>query len=176
MKRFLIPLLLICSVTAVAQNNSISVSAAGIGELKPGLKKAELEKLLNRKFILNNLAIGRNQGGRDTVHLMYNGIEAQVIFRKEFYGNYTFDFVVMEVMTSNAGIKTMSGIAIGDDVQKIVTTHNEATIEILPAFENKIKSQTQSVLRVQNKNTNNAMLFHLVDNKVVGFSVVANGC
>ncbi|MES2881721.1 MAG: hypothetical protein V4676_06205 [Bacteroidota bacterium] len=176
MKRFLLPLLLICSVTAVAQNNSILVSTAGIGELKPGLKKAELEILLNRKFILNNLAIGRNQVGRDTVQLVYNGIEAQVIFQKEFFGNNNFHFVVMEVMTSNAGIKTMSGIAIGDDAQKIITTHNESMLEILPAYKNKVKIENKSVLRLQNKNTNNVILFHLVDNKVVGFSVVANGC
>ena len=176
MKRFLLPLLIIFSATVVAQNNTILVSATGIGELKPGLKKAELEKLLNQKFILNNLAVGRNQVGKDTVHLMYNGIEADVIFQKEFFGNNNFHFVVMEVMTNNAGIKTMSGIAIGDDLQKVITTHNGYTIEILPAYENKIKSKTKSVLRLLSDDSNNIIIFHLVDNKVVGFSVVANGC
>src|SRR6476619_3453358 len=70
-----------------AQTTSSTVTMAGIGDIKLGMKKAEFEKLLNQSFQLPHVNGKDNDYYQDTVHVNYKGIDEDVIFQKQYNEN-----------------------------------------------------------------------------------------
>lgn len=128
-----------------AQNPSYTVSMSGIAEIKVGMKKTELEKLLNQTFKLPKTSKQENYE-RDTVALNYKGMDATVVFEKQEVNNQS-EIVVWEVKSSFPQLKTRSGISIGDDKLKIISTYEGYLIYIVPEYEDSnftIKSKTKA--------------------------------
>jgi hypothetical protein len=169
-----IVLLLILSMATHAQNNPALVSLNGISDIKVGMKKAELEKLLNQNFKLPHLSKNDNEYYQDTVHITYKGTEAEVIFQKEYTDNKKYEIVVWEVRSSSRQLKTKSGIGMGDDKLKIINAYQDYTIHIIPEYENdyKTKSKSRSSVWLFGDEGDRVIIFHLTYNKVTSVSVM----
>jgi hypothetical protein len=174
MKPASIVLLLILSITTHAQNNSALVSMNGISDIKVGMKKTDLEKLLNQGFKLPHLSKNDNEYYQDTVHITYKGTEADVVFQKEYTDNKKYDIVVWEVRSSSKQLKTRAGIGIGDDKLKIIHVYQDLTIHIIPEYENdyKTKSRSRSSVWLFGDEGDRVIIFHLTNNKITSVSVM----
>jgi len=179
MKQILMLLLLLMSIITRAQNNAVLVSMMGIGDIKVGMKKSELEKLLNQPLKTPHLLKKEDEHYYDTVHVSYKGVEADVVFQKEYAEDKKFDITVWEVRSATAGLKTRSGISIGDDKLKIVSTYPDFMLQIMPEYENeyKTKSKIKSTVWLIGDESGTVIIFYLTNNKVTGFSVIySEGC
>lgn len=172
MKLLSTPLLLLCCFVLNAQTNLFTVSLSGIGDIKLGMKKTEFEKLVNQKFKLPHLTTENKDYYQDTVHINYKGLEADVIFQKEYSENDKYDIVVWEVKSSSTQLKTKSGIGIGDDKIKIISTYPDFTIWITPEYEKDytVKSKTKSTVWLHG-DSGGVIIFYLDNGKVTGISV-----
>ena len=174
----ILPLLLL-AIGGRSQNTSFTVSMAGISDIRVGMKKAALEKLLNQTLSTPHLLKKDNDYYQDTVQVNYKGIDLEVMFQREYSEKNAFEIVVWEVRSTSPLLKTKSGISIGDDKLKIVSTYNDYTIHIFPQYENNntVKSKTRSVVWLFGEESNKVIVFYLTDNKVTGFSVLySEGC
>jgi hypothetical protein len=98
-----------------------------------------------------------------------------VIYLERKYSDETnFEMAVLGVRSNSPLCKTQSGIGIGTDKLKIVTTYENYSISLWPEYDDDaytIKSKTRSVAQVMNDDYDSMILFHLVNKKVVGFEV-----
>lgn len=173
----LLVLLSFCIGTS-AQTSSYTVSMSGIAEIKVGMKISELEKLINQPIKLNRLA-KKDSYEMDTVTCTYNGLDATVVLQREEV-NEKPEVVVWEVRSSNAQLKTRSGIAIGDDKLKVISTYEGYTIYIMPEYEGadySIKSKTRSTIWLHGDESGKVIIFYLTNNKITSMSVTYDeGC
>jgi len=161
--------LLFLSLFTKAQTTTVTMT--GIGDIKLGMKKAEFEKLLNQTFKLPHLSTKNKDYYQDTVHINYKGMEADVMFQKEYSENDQYDIAIWEIKSSSPQLKTKSGIGIGDDKYKIVSTYEGYIIWIMPQYENDTtKSKTKSSVWLHG-DSGNVIIFYLDNNKVTGMSV-----
>jgi len=165
-------LFIFSSTVATAQTSAGTVTMAGIGDIKLGMKKAEFEKLLNQTFKLPHLTSKNDNSYQDTVHISYKGMEADVIFQKEYSDNDKYDIAIWEIKSNSPQLKTKSGIGIGDDKYKIIKVYEGYVIWIMPQYENNYttKSKTKSSVWLHD-DSGNVIIFYLDNNKVTGMSV-----
>jgi hypothetical protein len=155
-----------------AFGQTTTVTMAGIGDIKLGMKKAEFEKMLNQTFSLPHLTAKNEDYYQDTVHINYKGIDADVIFQKQYGENDKYDIAVWEIKSSSPQLKTKSGVGIGDDKYKIISTYEGYTIWIMPEYENNytVKSKTKSTIWLHGDN-GEVIVFNLDNNKVTAMRV-----
>src|SRR5687767_5163742 len=115
-------LLLFYSTFLFAQTTSFTVSMSGISEIKVGMTKMALEKLLNQTIKLPP-ATKENSYSRDSANCNYNGLNFSIVFEKQEVNNKS-ELVVWEVKSSHPQLKTRSGIGIGDDKLKVISTYD----------------------------------------------------
>lgn len=170
MKLLSTTLFLVFSLLSFAQTPTVSM--AGIGDIKLGMKKTEIEKLLNQKLQLPHLTAKDSDYYQDTVHINYKGMEADVMFQKEYNENDKYDIVVWEVRSNSPQLKTKSGVGIGDDKYRIISTYEGYIIWIMPQYENDytVKSKTKSSVWLHGDNAS-IIIFYLDNNKITGMSV-----
>jgi hypothetical protein len=170
MKLLSIFLFTFISSQVIAQTTLVTMN--GIGDIKLGMKKAELEKLVNQTFKLPHLSSKNDDAYQDTVRINYKGMETNVMFQKEYSENDKYDIAVWEIKSNSPDLKTKSGIGIGDDKLKIITTYDGYVIWIMPEYENNysVKSKTKSSVWLHGDN-GNVIIFYLDKNKVTAMSV-----
>lgn len=170
MKLLSICLVIFLSLQVNAQTALVTMN--GIGDIKLGMKKTQVEKLVNQTFNLAHLSSKNSDAYQDTVHINYNGLDANVIFQKEYSENDKYDIAVWEIKSNNSQLKTKSGIGIGDDKFKIISTYEGYVIWIMPEYESNysVKSKTKSSVWLHGDN-GNVIIFYLDKNKVTGMSV-----
>ena len=161
---------------AGSDSNSVIVSMNGIGDLKIGMKKESVEKLLKRKITLPHLTQDSNNIYVDTVSCNYKGIECMVVFTKELLGDTSAGIRVSEIKSSSPLLKTRSGISVGDDKIKIVNTYDGYSMTITPDIDYgktpPFRSKTKSTIWLSdNGGSDNVIVFYLESNKVEGISV-----
>lgn len=168
----LLSTLVLAFLSFACDAQTATVTMAGIGDIKLGMKKADLEKLVNQSFGLPHLTAKNDDYYQDTVHINYKGIEADVIFQKEYGENNKYDIAIWEIKSSSNQLKTKSGIGIGDDKYKIISTYEGYTIWIMPEYENNYttKSKTKSTIWLHGDD-GNVIIFNLDNNKVVAIRV-----
>jgi hypothetical protein len=162
---------------AFCQTATAIVSMSGIGEIKVGMKKAELEKLTGKPVKLDKL-LRKTDSDRDTLAITLHDLDYEVVMEKNYIDDKRSEFVVWEVRSTAAPLKTKSGIGIGDDKLKIISTYETYMIQIMPEWENNytVKSKTRSTVWLFGDN-GTVIIFYLTNNKVTGFSVAYNeGC
>ncbi|HVG41447.1 MAG TPA: hypothetical protein VM888_07525 [Chitinophagaceae bacterium] len=163
-------------ITSRAQSFT-TVTMAGIGEIKVGMKKADLEKLIGTPIKLKNLL--KKESDRDTVLCTYKDIPMQVVLDKNFTADNLSEIVVWEVKSSSPQLKTKSGIGMGEDKLKIITTYEGYIIFLMPEYENNytVKSKTKSTVTLRGDESGNVIIFYLTNNKVTAISVTyEEGC
>lgn len=175
MIRFTTLLLLLFSANAFSQ----TVSMTGIGDIKIGMKQADLEKVTGIKVKLKHLAKKESEAYRDTVVFSYKEVEYLVAMERSYSEENKNDITVAEVRSSSTKVKTRSGIGVGDDKYKIISTYEGYTIHIMPEWEDNYtkKSKTRSTIWLYGDETGNVIIFYLDNNKVTAISVTYNeGC
>ena len=179
MKQILILLLISNSFKVYAQNTSSLVSMNGIGDIKIGMKKAEVEKLTGQTIKLVNLVKKGDDWNRDTIRINYRDVSYEIVLDKDYVNEKNQGFIVYEVKSNSSQLKTKSGIAIGDDKLKIVSTYGDYMIQIMPEYEKDytVKSKTKSTVWLYGDESGKVIIFYLTNNKVTGFCVMYNeGC
>ncbi len=83
MKKIFFLLFIAFIAKASAQNIDYIVSMSGIGALKIGMSQAELEKLLNQKFILKN-ALDTTESWQGSIAARYKNINVTLFFQRHY--------------------------------------------------------------------------------------------
>ena len=173
MKKLML-LLLLCIAAKLQAQQTYTVSMTGMGPFKINMKKAELEKLLGTEITLKDIL--KEEWNFDTLSFNYNGAPFTFVFDKLFKDDKNYDVIVREITSSAPGLKTPSGIAIGDDKIKIINAYELYTIWIVPDYEKDYftRSKTNTSIWVQGEESGNTIIFHLCMNKVASISVTWN--
>ncbi|TXI35561.1 MAG: hypothetical protein E6Q58_00035 [Niabella sp.] len=171
MKKILPLFFIFLSTTAVAQNKDYLLSIEGIGPIKLAMPLTELEKLLQTKIKLKVIGIDPVVVV-ETVKAKYKGIDVEIdLFKRQ-------DYIAVDGMrTSSPLCKTKSGIGIGATKLQIIAAFEGYHIDAEPVYDytadNKaIKNKTKTMVTVKEDDEGYAIIFHLVNNKVVSFEVL----
>ena len=170
--RTILPVLFVLfSVNLIAQS-SYKVTMNGIADFKIGMKKAEVEKLTGQPVKLKNL-LSKNEWMLDTIAYKYKDLDIAVIFNKQFIDDKNYDVILWGLICSSQLIKTPSGIVVGDDKIKIITTYDGYRLLITPDYENDntVKSKTKSSIHLYADDSSNQMVFRLENNKIYSIGV-----
>ena len=165
MKKIFLFLLFVVTVAhAGAQKNDYTVSYDGIGELKLGMSRAELEKLLQMKIVLKH--IGVDEVRMETVHAKYQGKDIELhLFGSE-------DASLEGISVTDPLFKTADGIGIGTDQSTIVDKYEDHLLIIQPVYsENETLKNSTSITLVNLQNYRAAIIFTLTNKKVVAIEI-----
>ena len=172
MKKIFPILFMFLSATAIAQNKDYLLSLDGIGPLKIGMSLAEIQKLLQTKIILKEIDIDSVRL-TETVKAKYKGIDVEIdLFKRQD------NIIVLDGIHSSSSLcKTKSGIGIGSTKLQIIAAYDGFHIDASPVFDfgsddKPIKSKTKSTVMVKEDVEGYAIIFNLVNNKVVSFDVL----
>jgi hypothetical protein len=152
------------------QNSDHIISMDGIGELKIGMKQAELEKLLNQKFVLKN-ARDTGDSWNDSATVKYKDIDVQLSFQREYTEGNNFYMYLIGLRTSSPLCKTGSGIGMDTERSKIIAAYEDGYLSLSPDFEDDStanRSKTKSLVNIKNENGNRQIIFYLNNKKVIG--------
>lgn len=171
MKKLFPFLFILLSATAVAQNKDYILSLDGIGQLKLGMPLTELEKLLKTKITLKVINIDSVRL-TETVNTKYKGIDVEINLWKRQDNIITVD----GIKTSSPLCKTKAGLGIGSTKLQIIAAYDGYHIDAKPVFnydnDKLVKSKTMSTITVKEDEEGYAIIFNLVNNKVVSFEIL----
>jgi len=151
------------------QNSDTIISMDGMGEIKIGMKQAEVEKLLNQKFILKN-ALDTADSWQDSATATYKGIDLQLYFQREYTEGNNFYMYLIGLRTSSSLCKTEPGIGMGTERSKIIAAYEDGYLSLSPDFEDDStanRSKTKSLVNIKNEYGNKQIIFYLSNKKVV---------
>ncbi|MEO7983571.1 MAG: hypothetical protein ABI688_05785 [Bacteroidota bacterium] len=174
MKKIVVLLLMAVATHATAQTTEYIVSMSGIGPLRIGMTKADIEKILAKKIALHYLS-PKDSGYADTIKTKYKSIDLILYLGKQYFDEDKEEIVLTGIRSGSALCKTRTGIGIGDDKIKVVTTYENYTLYIWPDWEDDTytkRSKSRSVINVSSDDSQNTIVFHLVNKKVVAFEVM----
>lgn len=170
MKKILTVFFLFLSVTAVSQNKDYLVSLDGLGSLKLTMSLAELEQALKTKIILKVINVD-SVVRMETINARYKGIDVAITLIK-WQDN---EVVVDGISTSSPLCKTASGIGIGSTRLQIIAAYEGYYIDSVPEYTEESgtlrKSKTNSTVTVKEDEEGYAIVFKLVNKKVVSIAV-----
>lgn len=169
--------MLFCFTVCAQQTVMPAVSLAGIGPVKVGMKTSELDRLLTQPVQLRNLL--KKEWSQDTVFFQINDVAYKAVLDKSYDEKDKGSLIVYAVSADNVQLKTKSGIGIGDDKLKIISTYEDYTIHIIPDYEGNPlqKSKVKSTVYLYGEATPTCIIFYLEHNKVTGFCVMySEGC
>jgi len=172
MRKVLLLLFVLIYTNLTAQTNSYKVTMNGIADFKIGMKKAAIEKLTGQPVKLKNL-LSKNEWMMDTIAYKYKDLDISVIFNKKIIDDTNYDVILWGLICSSPLIKTSSGIVVGDDKIKIITTYDSYRLLITPDYENDntVKSKTKSSIHLYTDDSSNQIVFRLENNKIYSIGV-----
>lgn len=100
MKKFLLFLFMVSSMSLKAQNTDYLITMNGIGALKLSMKQTDVEKLLNKKFTLKNM-LEKDGSYMDTTRARYKNTDITLYFEREYQNENNFHMVLSGMMVSN---------------------------------------------------------------------------
>ena len=150
---------------ANAQNNP-TISFDGIGDLKLGMGKAALEKLLQTKIVLKH--IGVDEAHMETVQAKYLGKDVAL----HLFGSAPGSVSLEGVKVKDPLFKTTDGIGIGTDQSTIINKYEDQLLIVQPVYsENNTARGSTTITFARIDNYRAAIIFTLVNKKVVGIEV-----
>lgn len=168
MKKIFPLLFLFFAITATAQNKDYILSLEGIGPLKLGMTLPDLEKLLKTKIILKVIDVD-SVVLTETIKTKYKGINVDIDLIK------LQDVPAVDgIRSSSPLVKTKAGIGVGSTKLQIINAYENFHVDARPDFtdgEKLQKSKTRSTVTIKEDTEGYAILFHLVNNKVVSFYI-----
>jgi hypothetical protein len=183
MKKICFLFLIMAATQALAQNKDYLISMEGLGALKLGMTQAQIEKLVNQKFVLDNHLDTINDSYWDTAKIKYKGINVQLEFSRSYYAPNVFHMRLIGIRASSPLCKTASGIGIGSDQLKIIMAYPNNSIIIQPGYVSYFeteKGKGKSTISIkddsmQGLEASNAYMIrlYLLNKKVVSFELKA---
>jgi hypothetical protein len=171
MKKLLPFLFILLSTIAFAQNKDYLLSLDGIGPLKLGMPLIEMEKLLQTKVVLKVIDIDSVRL-TETVKAKYKGIDVELnLFKRQD------NIIALDGISSSSPLcKTKSGLGIGSTKLQIIAAYEGYHIDAKPVYDydndKPVKSKTMSTVTVKEDEEGYAIIFSLVNNKVVSFEIL----
>lgn len=169
MKNFLLILLFVTGIRAIGQNKDYLLSLDGIGPLKLNMTVIELENLLQKKIVFKVIGID-SVVLTETIKTKYKGIDVEIDLVKLHGEPYVYG-----IQANSSLVRTKDGIGLGSTKLQIINAYENYYVDAGPEFtergEKLIKSKTKSTVLVKEASEGNAILFSLVNNKVVSFRI-----
>ena len=147
--------ILFATISVNAQDTKQVLNFDGIEELKLGMTKADLEKLLKKKIVFKH--IGIDEIYTESLDVTYKGIPFELgMMRSEEYGAR-----LESVATTNPRYKTAEGIGIGS-----------TELEIINAYENDLLMISRDQVTLAGiDDIRSSIVFTMKNKKVVKISV-----
>ena len=164
MKTFILLLSFFFTARVWGQSGSLTLTPYGVGELKIGSSKKEVESVIRQKAMLKPYK-DENASGFDTVHCNYRNVSMELIFfimSKADYDTKKDDLPLNMIRTSSPRIKTKDGIGVGSEKSKVLAIYKNSKV-----INN---NDTSCDIWVTDKE-GNSMVFYVTDNKVSSLSV-----
>jgi hypothetical protein len=178
MKGFLILIGILFQLSSFGQQAPPPVvSLSGIGAIRLGMKKEALDKLFSAPVKLKNLLPA--EWNPDTVQVQLGGIDYQVVLNKSVDERDKNAIVVYAVHSRSPLLKTRSGVGMGDDKLKIVSTYEDYMLHLAPEYDGETgaKIKGKSSVMLYGDETPTMIVFEIEEGKVSGFWVAyAEGC
>jgi hypothetical protein len=157
-------------------HNAVIVSMNGVGDLKIGMKRESVEKLLKHKLPLPLLLADSTDGyDVDTVSCKYKDIDYTLMFRKEPQEDSSFITKLYEISSRSPILKTPSGVGIGDDLCKITSAYEDRRIEIMPSYDytggRSVRIKGKSEVTLYDLHNDNVIIFSMNGVKVESMKV-----
>jgi hypothetical protein len=150
-----------------SQNNDFLVSMSGIDSLKLEMTKGQLEKLLNTQLSLPHCA---TDSGGDTINVKYRNMDMTLFM----YGSADSSATLRSIQTTNPSCKTAAGIGAGADKMNVINSYEDYTKYVAPEIENyPVRSNTKFAVAVRDTLNTGALVFHIINKKVVSVEVVS---
>ena len=170
MKKIPVVLFMFLTTTVIAQNKDYLLSTDGIGPIKLGMPLTALEELLQKKITLKVINID-SVVLVETIKTKYKSIDLVIDLVK-----WQDETIVLNGITSSSSLcKTKSGIGIGSTRLQIITAFDGYYIDATPQYkmvgDKFLKSKTENTITVKDDEEGNAIVFNLVNNKVVSFKI-----
>jgi hypothetical protein len=164
----IIPFLFVVTLVGckTSEKKVVMADFSGIGELKLGMSKAELEKLLGTTITLKK--IGIEETYMETINAKYMDMDMELqLMRSDFEDKVA---ILDGVLTTSSSCETKEGIGIGTDRAKIIETYESHLLIINNDTGDKNKI-TSTIKLVNIDNDHECIIFSLVNNKVVSIEV-----
>lgn len=168
MKKIFLLLFIFLSTTSIAQNKDYLLSLDGLGAIKLGMPFSDLEKILKANIALKVIDMD-SVALTETVATKYKGIDVEIdLFKTQEY------IIVNGISASSPLCKTKSGLGIGSTKLQIITAYDGYFLDVQPVYEGDErlqKSKTKATVTVKEDREGNAIVFTLLNNKVISFHV-----
>ena len=131
---------------------------------------------MKQKIVLDNHLDTNNYAYEDTARLKYKGINVQLEFTRSFFAPNQFHMRLIGIRASSPLCKTKTGLGIGSTRLQIIAAYDGYHIDARPIFnydnDKPVKSKTMSTVTVKEDEEGYAIIFNLVNNKVVSFEIL----
>lgn len=180
MKHFALLFCLSISLNLFAQTNTdnLLVTMTGIGPFKINMNKANVEKIVGHAIEPKK----DEDGFGDTAVLVYKGVSFTITFYENYIDDKSTETAIFSIKTNSPMVKTKSGIGIGDDKLKIITTYPDFDFNFyfhyIDSEDGSFKrSKERSTLSLTGQDSPSIIQFYLNNGKVESFEVtIAEGC
>lgn len=155
------------------QKTHLLIDMNGIGQLKIGMNQEEIEKLLNKKFMLRN-AMDTAVSHHDTAFTKYQNTSVQLFFQRQYTSEHSYYMTLFALKTKSPLYKTEEGITVGADKLKIISAYEAYELFTGPEFEDEaqtIRSKIKHLVTVVNDGGDRRLVFYLRNKKVEAIEV-----
>lgn len=147
------------------------ITKEGIGDIKIGMTRTDLEKLLNQTLVMKH-ANDTGEVWADTAIAKYGDIEVSLYFEKVYSEVPTKEMELFGVGTSSPLCKTPTGIGVGDDRNAVLAAYEDNPINMGPesVMVNDTTwalSKTDYYINVNDDKWDKELVFRLVNKKIV---------
>lgn len=170
MRKIFLLLFIVVAANVSAQNKEYLLSLEGLGSIKLGMPLVELQKLLQTKITLKVIDVDPVMLV-ETIKAKYKDIDVDIdLIKRQDY------IAVDRISTNNPLCKTKSGIGIGSTKLQIIAAYEGYYIDATPVYDNgddnkPQKSKTKSTVTVKENTEGYAIMFTLLNHKVVSFDI-----
>lgn len=153
------------------------VSKYGIGDVKIGMTKEELEKLLKQQLVFMH-AKDTEEVWMDTASAKYKDIELSLFFQPRYNEdqNAPKEWELFGLSSTSQLCKTATGIGIGDDRVAVVNGYDDNYINMGPEYEQVndttwLPSKSKYNINVSYYDDDKQLFFSLLNKKIVAIGV-----
>jgi hypothetical protein len=158
-------------------NSSYVVSKDGIGEIKIGMTRQELEKLLGQKLAMKHA--DDPEAWADTSTAKFKDIEVILYFERYTEEDDTYDMQLTGIKSSSQLCKTASGLGIGDEKPVIIVAYDDNPVDMGPEYERIndstwAPSKTIYNINIRDEKWDRQLIFQLINKKTasLGASII----
>ncbi len=147
------------------QNKTYIVTMTGIDSLQLHMSLSEVEKILQAKVPLKHIG---NGGYNDTIPVKFKGIDMMLYLD----GDSATTSTLRGIETSSMACKTAAGIGTASDKMSVINAYPDNLKYVAPEYDvYPNRSRTKSAVAVMDTLESRAMVFHIVNKKVVSVEV-----